>query len=341
MAATGITPTETVTFEEANRAFDLLAAAQAAAVLRKIGAHEWSGPCVFCGGTDRFSVNTAKAPNGAWLCRKCTDGVWRDAVEYVSRRDDVELPEAARRMVDAGYVPAPRARRQPVRAPVQEQTDEWRAAAEEYAAECHARLFSDEGQMAREYLRGRGLDDISLYRWRLGFDPAWCHPAHVPATRAIVIPCWAGDKLRYVKGRRGDSDPKYVMLPGSQGFLFGADTFTDNLDGFLFEGEFDAMLAQQEWQQSGGSEFTGFGSFPANQDIPAAWIPFLIAAERILICHDMDEAGRASCAKLAAQSNKIRVTELPMGNDLTEYRSMGGDVVDWFKKAMGGGPWPT
>lgn len=56
---------------------------------------EWSGPCPFCYGTDRFSVQP-NSGEGRWLCRHCTDGKWRDVIEFIERRDNIGFLDACK-----------------------------------------------------------------------------------------------------------------------------------------------------------------------------------------------------------------------------------------------------
>lgn len=51
---------------------------------------EYSGPCPFCGGTNRFNVQPAR-----WLCRECTQGQWQDSIEYAMRRSNLSFVEVA------------------------------------------------------------------------------------------------------------------------------------------------------------------------------------------------------------------------------------------------------
>ncbi len=58
--------------------------------LKKIastGGGEWTGPCPFCGGRDRFRVQPER---GRWWCRQCSeDDRWGDAIAYLRRRDGI------------------------------------------------------------------------------------------------------------------------------------------------------------------------------------------------------------------------------------------------------------
>jgi len=76
---------------ELNNRINLLLLAEQDTALRKKTANEYSGPCPFCGGDDRFSVQSSR-----WLCRHCTEGKWRDGIDYAMRRGNLSFVEVAR-----------------------------------------------------------------------------------------------------------------------------------------------------------------------------------------------------------------------------------------------------
>jgi len=51
--------------------------------LRRSGQYH-IGPCPFCGGEDRFTIKRTDAGD-LWLCRKCGDGKYHDAVAFRMR----------------------------------------------------------------------------------------------------------------------------------------------------------------------------------------------------------------------------------------------------------------
>lgn len=329
-------PDRTIDFQEANRRVNLIQLASGDASLKKSGSW-YIGPCPFCGGRDRFNINTEIMK---WLCRKCTDAEYKDAVDYVARRENVEVAEAARRILGKNYEPVIRAKTLPAQEPKEATTIRdalWMDRASEYVEECRRRLWSEQGAAAKTYLREqRGLSDMAIYCFRLGLDLNWRSPQVLPPTRAITIPCYAGDDLSYVKGYRADHAQytgfKYVLRPGSLQYLFNAHSFEGALQAFIFEGEFDAMLAWQEW----GSEGVGFGSFPAGQDSFTKAIKCVAGVERFLIAHDMDEAGRKSTDSLTNKYDRAKPVEFPEGiNDLGDLRDAGMCVFDWLYETLG------
>jgi putative DNA primase/helicase len=85
---------------------DLVATAEAlGASLKRVTATERAGPCIVCGGTDRFAINTKK---NLWHCRGCSAGgsdaislvqharaySFRAAVEYLTGGSTMAPPEA-------------------------------------------------------------------------------------------------------------------------------------------------------------------------------------------------------------------------------------------------------
>ena len=60
--------------------------------IRLNGKTDRNGPCPVCGGTDRFSINTAK---GVWNCRQC--GVGGDVIALVEFLDGSTSSSPARR----------------------------------------------------------------------------------------------------------------------------------------------------------------------------------------------------------------------------------------------------
>ncbi len=315
---------------------DLLAIVRRDTPLKRVATTnggEWAGPCPFCGGRDRFRVWPAK---GRFWCRQCAAS--GDVLSYIQIRDQVGFREACESLLihppvrDRGEVAAV--------APVPRGVDRerWLRAAGAFVAESERHLWGPEGEKARHWLHERGLRDKTIQTWRLGFNPSkrtfdaseWgLEGPRVAVHRGVVIPCWP-DRLRYVKVRTA-GQPKYLMVRGSQAWLFGAETFLAAFDVFIFEGEFDAMLA---WQESRGLK-VGFGAFPANKKISPEWLPYLAKIERFLVCHDMDPEGRKSAERLSTFTERAKIARLPFGNDLTDFWRAGGDVFEWLYEALG------
>jgi DNA primase len=136
--------------------------------LKKAGASNYSGLCPFHGEkTPSFSVHATRQ---FYHCFGC--GVSGDVFSFVQKIENVTFPEAVRLVAQKLGIPLPRAtysspaeaRDAKLRAQLYDIQE--RAAA--FFQEC---LRRPEGARAREYLAGRGLDEETIARFRIGHAP--------------------------------------------------------------------------------------------------------------------------------------------------------------------------
>jgi hypothetical protein len=106
----------------------------------------------------------------------------------------------------------------------------WWAAGMRFLEEAEAVLWSVEGERARAYLHGRGLNDETLRASRIGFQPEegrrgpaehWGFPARandrpgwVRIPRGIVLPWLLDSQLWQLKIRTNREQPKYLAIGG-------------------------------------------------------------------------------------------------------------------------------
>jgi hypothetical protein len=159
-------------------------AEKAGARLKRAGA-EWVGPCAYCGGTDRFSVNPKK---GVWNCRGSEGGSsvidlvmhlqgcsFIEAVEFITGEDrpasaKPETPEQREeREMEQARRRAANERRQRERELEAEEDAE--RAMEEVERLRDARLVIF-GTHAEAYLKARGISLSNSISADLGFIPA-------------------------------------------------------------------------------------------------------------------------------------------------------------------------
>src|SRR5438132_3097835 len=136
--------------------------------LRKAGAQNFSGLCPFHSeNTPSFSVHATRQ---FFHCFGC--GASGDVFSFVQKIENITLPEAVRAVAQKLNIPLPKtsfsspaeakeAKLRTVLLDVHE-----RACA--FFQEC---LRRPEGARAREYLAGRGLDEETIRRFRIGFAP--------------------------------------------------------------------------------------------------------------------------------------------------------------------------
>src|SRR5271163_2110277 len=136
--------------------------------LKKAGAQNYSGLCPFHGEkTPSFSVHATRQ---FYHCFGC--GVSGDVFSFVQKIENITFPEAVRLVAQklgialpkTTYSSAAEATEAKLRAQLLDAQE--RAAA--FFQEC---LKRPEGARAREYLQGRGLDEETSARFRIGYAP--------------------------------------------------------------------------------------------------------------------------------------------------------------------------
>lgn len=312
---------------------------------------EYEGPCPFCGGRDRLRVQPER---GLWWCRQCGGDHWQDAIAYVMQRDGSTFREACAGLGGVAAVRTPTSGTTGATttlgtAVAEVPSAEWRERAEAFVSQAVAALWSDAGFTARDWLHGRGLTDETLRRWQLGYRPAdaWDDPAawgldggkKVWWPLGIVIPWRLDGQLWQVKIRRPDGDPRYISVRGGHPILFGADTLPGHDTAALTEGEFDAMLFEQEVGDLVGAATLG----SCSKGLDGRALDHLLPVSRLLLAYDTDPDGEQGARRLGALSARTRRVRVPIGKDITEFWQQGGKIRDWirFELARIGAATPT
>jgi len=136
--------------------------------LRKAGAQNYSGLCPFHGEkTPSFSVHATRQ---YFHCFGC--GLSGDVFSFVQKIENITFPEAVRLVAQKLGIAAPKVQ---FNSPQEAREARIRGLLLDlHEAAClwfQEQLRRPEGAAAREYLRGRGLDDEAIARFRIGFAP--------------------------------------------------------------------------------------------------------------------------------------------------------------------------
>jgi hypothetical protein len=203
---------------------------------------------------------------------------------------------------------------------------DWQASATEAVHCCKRLLWSTSGEKARAWLNARGLKDVTLRTWNIGYSTGMkISGLWVPA--GIVLPCWAHDRWWYLKIRQATGKPKYIKVKGSSGAALWGLNFPWAPEVFKFEGEFDQMLFWQECRDFTNA-FT-LGSATDRLD-PFTWGIDLLSFNCILDAGDNDSSGQGNYAQLLACSGKVRRAEVPSpAKDITDFWKAGGNIKTW------------
>jgi DNA primase len=209
-------------------------------------------------------------------------------------------------------------------------------------------LFSEatDALAALRWLHERGLNDETLRRAHIGFNSDWRRTTfRDPQTGrplgiapGVLIPCSVDGALWAIHVRTlalpgmppvATDLPKYLYVRGSKtGTLYNGDSVGAGCDVLIVEGEFDALLAQQEI----GAEVAVVTMGSAANRLPRRWLDRLQQAERVYSCLDNDAAGQRATEYLgAALGKQHQALSLPEGKDVTDYVvTHGGNLADWW-----------
>lgn len=321
---------------------------------------EFAGACPFCGGRDRFHLQPDR---GRWLCRYCTNGKWKDPIDYLMRRDKLDY-QAARALVNSvlpDLAAAAKHRQTEIIPPYLPPPEPWQEMAARIIARGETDLWGSPGQEARDYLQHRGLRDETIRFFHLGYSPGYfekCKGRYVRVSAGILLHCRARQSLWHVKIRLlpgqsyscrgcgseqigpgvcefcGEEIPRYLAIPGSAtASIFNAPVLLHSDIGLLVEGEFDAMLAHQELACLGIGCVT-LGSATNMPDL-AVWGTYLVKPERLAAAYDNDEAGNKGLEALVKLAPKIERLHLPGEKDINDYHLAGGDLQVWAIQTLG------
>jgi len=311
---------------------------------------EWSGPCPFCGGQDRFSVQPYHQPEARWLCRNCTAGKWQDIIEFVQRRDGSKFTDAVNDLfgdnVKIAIDPQELAQlkeKQQVAIKAQE-----RATQVEYQErrqslhdsgiwqEYHANL---DKLGRRELWHERGLSDYFIDLYRLGYSPAFQFGDERHPT--LTIPTWRAGKVVGLSHRALADNPqggKYRPEQAGLGkALFFADPDVTGMSGkvLLLEGEIKTMVTfshiyaatPQQTHPLYKYELVGI----AGTSFKKSWIAEFERATEIIICLDPDATDKAKKIADALGSERCKITELPAKiDDLINLGALDMDTLSQY-----------
>ncbi|MBZ0298740.1 MAG: toprim domain-containing protein [Anaerolineae bacterium] len=211
--------------------------------------------------------------------------------------------------------------------------EDWQRAARQVVNVAEETLWSTEGEPALHYLlEQRGLTTTTIRKARLGYIPGdfreWREIAGLSVPCGIAIPWFASDALWAVKVRRAYGLPKYVQIAGgSTHGLYNADTLHLNTVAMFCEGEFDALLVQQE----AGNLVSPVTLGSATARLTSCWYGMLVGHRTIYVSYDRDQAGKRGTERLLNLSPRFRELLLPHGKDISDFYLNGGDISAWLR----------
>ena len=204
------------------------------------------------------------------------------------------------------------------------------------AADYYARKLGDNPDMLG-WLKERGLSIDSIEKFKIGYADGSLR-AHLLGRgyktheiiasglmtdrgtdfflNAVTIPYFRGGRCVQVRGRFFEGSAKYKTPAGAGVFLFNSDTTyrADNL--IVCEGEFDAIVAEQN-----GFFAVGIPGVTSWKSKMKEWEIYFDMPTKVTVVFDGDQAGRKAADELVEHLGP-KATAVDLGDDL--------DLTDWF-----------
>ena len=295
---------------------------------------EYSGGCPFCGGVDRFSVQPHADDGGRWLCRNCTDGKYRDVIDFIQRRDNSGFVEACRYLfgddvqvaIDpAEYARLQEQRDQSIQAQIQQEQAKQQVRREQLETnrswEPYYQILQRD-ETGRKLWNERGLSDLWIDYYKVGYCPSRkFYSPHEFESPTLTIPTWQGKRCVGLSHRLLMDNPpggKYrPHLAGTGKSLYFGDVHTSEIIGdvLILEGEIKTMVTfANVWKDDpliGHQLFTTNIVGVAGKGFKHEYVAQFDQAETIYICLDPDATAAADKVATMLGRERCKVVELP------------------------------
>lgn len=300
----------------------------------------WQWWCPFHPDTSGTTPSLTAYPDG-WKCFGCGEG--GDVIDWLQKRRNLTFTDActALGVTDQEAQKSLTASRPlSVRLP-EPPSQEWQDSAIQVGLACCDTLWREAGSRALGWLRARGLSDDTIRDAWLGFQGAteWTYEGveyarlfGLSVPRGITIPWQTGGHLWAVKVRRATGEPKYQQIKGGTAALYGGERLTGCEVAVICEGEFDALLLQQEAGDIAPA--VTFGSASAREY--DGWLPWLVHLRRVLVATDNDKSGDEAWEYWQKRTERARRLPPPSGaKDVTDAYLAGADLRAWVSAGLG------
>jgi hypothetical protein len=306
---------------------------------------EYSGPCPFCGGKDRFRVWPEK---DRYWCRQC--GKSGDAIQYLRDTKGLSYREACQELK---VIPNETTHRSDVNGRLWEPRQPkppkstWQEKAIAFLAQ--SQKWLERKTNHRQWLYGRCLSEETIKKACLGWNPSgdfikreeWGLPLEINGKtgkpkklwlpEGLVIPHVVDGHVNRLRIRRPRQDQygRYILIPGSdtRAITWG----TERTSFVIVESELDGLLINQEAGNLVG--VVALGSAQTRPDIETHNI--LEQSELILVALDSDEAGaKAAWQWWLKHYPKAKRWPVIGGKDPSEAMQNGLNIRTWIEAGL-------
>lgn len=311
---------------------------------------QWNGACILpsCNGLgrDRLRIQPHKGEFGWFFCSVC--GASGTGIDWLILKRGYSKNEALKTVgwkPQDGSMPHFTIPRHVLTGDIhpthQAPAGDWQTSAKAFVDYAVNLLWSEQGEPALEYLRGRGLKDETIKSAQLGYNPTemlrpgvkWGREKPVKLWQGIVIPWFVGSELWRLTIRDetvADSDARYKQVAGGSNGLYMAFSLHFNRPTVLVEGEFDALSVAQECGKAVSVVATG----TTEGSHTAKWLAALARKDLVLVAFDADAAGDTAAKwwlERLESAHRIR----PWWDDANQMLQDGIDLLnDWILPSL-------
>lgn len=322
-----------------------------------ISGGEYAGPCPWCGGDDRFVVwpDHPKYKGGRYWCRQCHKS--GDIMQYLKELRGMDYRAACKFLGEqpkfrSHSIASLRQAKTPIfpREFISPDTV-WQKKAAAFLEGCQSCLLSNEGEGVRAFLHGKGLNDETIKRSGIGWNPtsiffdrqSWGlsqevndhgRPRKLWIPEGLVIPCFENGKVVRLRIRCSDQRDgrRYILVSGSSNQPMVWNLIKMSI--IIVESELDGLLL---WQETGDLiGVVALGSAQAKPDNKTH--EALIKAEKILIALDVDDAGAKAAWHFWLETYGAKAKRWPCvrGKDPSEAYQNGLNIHSWINVGIEG-----
>lgn len=319
---------------------------------------EYSGPCPWCGGNDRFSIHPEQDHFVCRQCRKAGDSITfmmqYHGMTYRAACTELNIiPKYTDRLLDTAnekpgqneLIWQPRE--------VTEPPIIWQDKAEAFLFEAYKHLLSPAGKIHRDWLNNRGISNSTIKHARMGWNissvsfdrESWGLPLEtdqngknkqiwIPA--GLIIPLFKDGKPVRLRIRQANPDAadRFIMVPGSAMGFFDYTAHQDQAPDLekpviITEAELDGWLLQEKL----GDLFQVFAIGNASAR-PDKQTHDQLKHAKIILNLDDDPAGHAEQSWWHNQYPDCLTWYSDFGKDPGESFEVGVDIRQWGKDGL-------
>jgi hypothetical protein len=330
---------------------------------------EYSGPCPWCHGTDRFSIHPAK---NHYVCRKCKragdsikflrdyyNKTYFEACKELSIQPKIKYNSLNTATEQVGQNKLVETIWSPRKIELPALT--WQTKAESILFEAYKYLLSSAGKQHRNWLNARGISNNTIKAARMGWNnqsltfnlESWGltpqkdqngKNRQIWIPEGLLIPQFQNQKIIRLRVRQANpiTNNRFIIIPGSATGYFNysvhlniksTDTDTDTEKAvkpvLITESELDGWLLQQELKDS--FQIYAVGNASARPDQQTH---IILQDNKILLNLDDDPAGHNETTWWQEHYPQTVTWFSEFGKDPGESFEVGCDIRKWGEQGL-------